>query len=84
MRVASPSARCAEVDGVTGRRYRPDAAGVYDMTPRDAKALIAYGGFRPSELGVTSRALGFRCPECGFGSWFRTCSKCGHQAAREG
>lgn len=83
MRVASPARECVEIDGVTGRRYN-FRNGMADVHPRDAKAIVQYGGFVPSALGVTARRhLGFRCEDCGFGSFFKTCSRCGGQGVRE-
>jgi hypothetical protein len=84
VRIGSPSSKVIEVDGLSGRRYKPDSSGVYHVPDkRDAKALIEYGGFVVSEMGTTSKAVGFRCEDCGFGSWFKTCSKCGGKAVRE-
>lgn len=82
MRVATPAKECVEIDGVTGRRYN-FRKGIADVHPSDAKAIAEFGGFIPSMTGVTSRGLGYRCIECGFGSFFRVCSRCGGQAARE-
>jgi DNA-directed RNA polymerase subunit RPC12/RpoP len=31
----------------------------------------------PYDKGDAQR--GFTCVECGFGSWFRKCSRCGHE-----
>lgn len=83
MKVIAPAKAVAEVDGVTGRRYKA-RDGVYDMAPRDARALIKAGGFLPSLAGTTSRAAGYRCPACGFGSFFRCCSRCGGTCVKEG
>lgn len=83
MKVVAPARAVAEVDGVTGRRYKA-RDGVYDMAPRDARALIKVGGFLPSLSGTTSRAAGYRCGGCGFGSFFTTCSRCGGNAHKEG
>lgn len=82
MKVAAPDAGCKQVDGLTGRRYTA-RDGIYDMHPRDARALIAEGGFAPSLSGVTARGLGWRCPACRFGSFFRTCSRCGETCVKE-
>lgn len=82
MKVASPDSRCIEIDGVNGRRY-DFRKGIADVSDRDAKALVKAGGFIPSMAGTTRAGLGFRCIECGFGSWFKTCSRCGGVAVRE-
>lgn len=82
MRVAAPDSAVREVDGITGRRYR-SRDGVYDMHPRDAAALIKAGGFTPNLGGRTSG--GYRCTTdgCGFGSFFKTCSRCGGTCEKE-
>ncbi|WP_327088540.1 hypothetical protein OIE66_40530 [Nonomuraea sp. NBC_01738] len=82
MRVIAPAKTCVEVDGLSGRRYRA-RDGVYEMSERDGRALVAAGGFRPSLTGATSRAAGYRCPSDGFGSFFTTCSRCGGPCERE-
>jgi hypothetical protein len=82
MRVVAPARACVEVDGVTGRRYRAKD-GVYEMSPRDGRALVAAGGFLPSLSGATSRTTGYRCGRCGFGSFFTTCSRCGGTCTKE-
>lgn len=71
-----------EIDGVTGRRYAAKG-GVFDMHPTDARALRAIGGAPCSLSGATRQGMGFRCPECGFGSYFRACSRCGARTVRE-
>jgi len=82
MKVVAPARAVAEVDGLSGRRYKA-RDGVYDMAPRDARALIKAGGFAPSLAGTTSAGLGWRCPACSFGSFFRCCSRCGGECERE-
>ena len=82
MRVCAPDGAVREVDGVTGRRYKT-GDGVYDMRPTDAKALVAVGGFLPSLTGHAARRNGYRCHDCGFGSFFRRCSRCGGDCTRE-
>jgi hypothetical protein len=82
MKVVAPAKAVAEVDGVTGIRYRA-RDGIYDMAPRDARALIKAGGFVPSLSGITSERTGYRCEACGFGSFFRRCSRCGGTCERE-
>jgi hypothetical protein len=81
MKVVAPARAVAEVDGVTGARYKA-RDGIYDMSDRDGKALVAAGGFLPSLAGATSASTGFRC-SCGFGSYFKTCSRCGGTCERE-
>lgn len=64
--------------GTTG--YRPDGGGLYNVdNPSHARRMKAEGFFEASLMGpVTNREnLGYTCPDCGFGSWFRKCSRCG-------
>lgn len=82
MKVAAPDRGCVEVDGLSGRRYRA-RDGIYNMTVRDGRALIVAGGFAPSVAGHTRSAIGYRCTACGFGSFFRTCSRCGATCVKE-
>lgn len=82
MKVAAPDRACLEVDGLSGRRHRAQA-GFYQMAARDGRALVAAGGFLPSLAGHTHSKIGYRCPGCGFGSYFRTCSRCGSTCQRE-
>jgi len=63
------------------RSYNPDKKGVITVdNPTHAKRLKAEGFFEASLMGpTTNENLGFTCIECGFGSWFRKCSRCGHE-----
>jgi hypothetical protein len=72
--VAAPDGRVREVDGPSGIRYQ-SRDGLYRMLPADAAALRAVGGFAPNIGGRTTRG-GYRCTGCGFGSFFRRCSRC--------
>ena len=82
MKVATPNEKCVEIQGPTGRTYN-FRNGFQDVHPRDAKAIVAEGGFIPSMTGTTSAGVGYRCTGCGFGTWFTTCSRCGSSATRE-
>ena len=83
-RVVSPTRRLAEVDSSHAPiRYRPDKDGVFEVTDRDAKLLIAYGGFLQPVAGMGGRHEGYRCMDCGFGSWFTKCSRCQGECVRE-
>ena len=63
------------------RKYNPDKKGVINVeNPRHAAQMKAEGFFEASLMGATTKEnLGFTCSECGFGSWFRKCSRCGHE-----
>lgn len=82
MKVVAPAKAVHEVDGLSGRRYKA-RDGIYEMSARDGKALVQAGGFLPSLAGATSKTTGFRCQACGFGSFFRCCSRCGGACERE-
>jgi len=65
---------------------RADKSGMYSVdNPKDIKALKAEGftesALNPFEQGDTTR--GYTCLECGFGSWFRKCSRCGSEYPSE-
>lgn len=81
MRVCAPDGAVREVDS-RGRRYR-SKDGVYDMPESEARRLVAAGGFMPSLAGHTARSIGFVCRGCGFGSFFKTCSRCGGDCRKE-
>ena len=70
---------------IGNRTYRPDAKGIYTVENAAAqKALKAEGFFEASLMGPTTDGnVGFTCVECGFGSWFAKCSKCGHNNAKD-
>jgi hypothetical protein len=64
------------------RSYNPDRHGVITVeNANHARQMKAEGFFEASLMGPTTRndLLGFNCVECGFGSWFRVCSRCGHE-----
>ncbi len=82
---------CREIDAPSGRRYYAQGGrkgyqqgGSFDMTPGDAKAAVAMGGAIASLSGPTRSSVGFRCTACGFGSFVKTCSRCGSECVREG
>lgn len=64
---------------VGNRSYKPSRSGVYTVSDYDAKAMKAEGFFEASLMGPTLNAnLGYTCTECGFGSWFKKCGRCGN------
>jgi hypothetical protein len=85
---------CHQLDSpLTGRRYYAKGAralegsvrgGVFDMHPADAAMAVKMGGAIASEAGTARRALGWRCPACGFGSFLKRCGRCGAECEREG
>lgn len=83
VRVGAPDHLVAEVDGITGRRYKATGGGMYEMHPRDAAALVKAGGFTPG-VGMALAGGGYQCPGCGFKAVVRTCSRCGERCLKPG
>jgi len=75
---------------VGNRTYRADRQGLYVVENSSDRAAMKREGFTdaslsPYEKGDAGR--GFTCGECGFGSWFRKCSRCGNvngESVRDG
>lgn len=63
------------------RKYNRDKRGGINVeNPKHIKQMKDEGLFEASLMGATTdRQLGFTCNECGFGSWFRKCGRCGHE-----
>ena len=66
---------------IGGKSYYQSRQGSFEVTnPKHIKAMKAEGFFEASMMGATTdQTLGYTCSECGFGSWFRKCSRCGHE-----
>lgn len=66
---------------IGSRTYRPNKGGLYEVSsPRDQRAMKAEGFVEASLMGATTESnLGYTCTQCGFGSWFIKCSRCGHE-----
>jgi hypothetical protein len=62
------------------RKYNQNKKGMIEVSnSKDAKALKSEGFFEAILMVTTDNpTLGFICTECGFGSWFRKCSRWGH------
>ena len=68
---------------IDGTRYNQHD-GYFYMKPEHVKAHLNHGNLpTPAAAGPVGRRGGFRCPACGFGSFFLTCSRCGAQCERE-
>lgn len=84
---------CQQIDSpVTGTRYYARGAsafegrvrgGVFEMSDVDARMAVRMGGAIASLAGTARRALGWRCPACTFGSYLKTCGRCGAECVRE-
>ncbi len=84
MKVVPQASNCREIE-VGGRIYRRKPNGLFDMPEAAAKYTIALeGGQLPALSGSTRRSIGYRCQDCGFGSFLKSCSKCGGECEREG
>ena len=70
---------------IGGKSYYQSRQGSFEVTnPKHIKAMKAEGFFEASMMGATTdQTLGYTCTECGFGSWFRKCSRCGHEISAE-
>lgn len=62
------------------RRYRGGI--VTPVDSHDETALREYGA-TPAGLATGMGGNGRRCVDCGFASWFTTCSRCGGTCTRE-
>lgn len=81
-RLVAPNDGAREVDIRTPRgtkRYRGKSGGMYEVdNPADINTMRASGFTEASLMGVaTNTGTGYPCRSCGFGSWFKKCSKCG-------
>ena len=64
------------------RKYNQNKKGIIEVNnSKDAKALKSEGFFEASLMGPTTNSanIGFTCTQCGFGSWFMKCGRCGHE-----
>lgn len=79
-RLVAPADGLKEVDVSSGSRkyrYKTDRGGVYTVnSPNHIRQMKEQGFIEASLMGVT-KAIGFNCKECGFGSFFKKCSRCG-------
>lgn len=62
--------------------YRAGRDGLINVdNPKHARQMKAEGLGEASTSGMIV-GKGFPCTECGFGSWFKKCSRCGHENER--
>lgn len=62
--------------------YTPGRDGTVEVdNPRHERALRQWGAFS-ANLGGRTRG-GYRCGACGFGSYLKTCSRCGGTCDKE-
>ena len=88
-RLIAPDKGVRGIDVTTERgtkKYDVDRKGVINVeNPKHARQMKSEGFFEASLNGATlnSENLGYTCVECGFGSWFKKCSKCGHDMSAD-
>ncbi len=81
VRVPAEDIKQVQAD-INGRRYTANR-GWFEMPDADARVHLAAGNLpTPNMIGAASRAFGYRCKACGFGSYFTTC-RCGGTCVRE-
>jgi DNA-directed RNA polymerase subunit RPC12/RpoP len=71
---------------IGGTSYRPDRKGIYNVeSAAHGRAMKAEGFFEAALNPYDSKdgERGYTCVECGFGSWFLKCSRCGHENTKE-
>jgi hypothetical protein len=74
----------AQVQASDGRTWGGNHPGrVFDVADDVARDVVAVGGAYASLSGTTRQRIGYRCPACGFGSFTRTCGRCGQECHRE-
>jgi hypothetical protein len=67
-------------------KVNPNKKGIFEVNnPKLAKQLKKEGFFEASLMGTSNnRNIGYTCLECGFGTWFRKCSRCGYENLANG
>jgi hypothetical protein len=81
-RLLSPDDACKGVDVPFGRGQRYDGNVINVSDPVHARALKAAGYTAAAISGGPARTSGYRCADCNFASFFRTCSRCGASCER--
>jgi hypothetical protein len=83
MRVPAEDRRQVQTE-IDGRRYTA-RGGFFEMPEHDARIHMQSANYgRWGIAGVPRPKSGYRCPDCSFGSFFKTCSRCGAECVREG
>lgn len=78
-KMVAPDKGVKETD-IGNKRYRVDRNGVYNVENLShVKAMKHEGYIEASLMGATKTQLGYTCSQCGFGSWFKKCSRCGSE-----
>ena len=57
--------------------YRADRSGLINVENDKHAAQMKAEGLGQAGIGGVAKTNGFPCKKCGFGSFFKQCSKCG-------
>ena len=62
--------------------YKADRSGLINVDNPKHAAQMKAEGLGVASAGGVADAEGFPCSQCGFGSYFKKCSRCGHENER--
>ena len=62
--------------------YKADRSGLINVDNPKHAAQMKAEGLGVASAGGIADTEGFPCSECGFGSYFKKCSRCGHENER--
>ena len=62
--------------------YRADRSGLINVDNPKHAAQMKAEGLGVASAGGVADTEGFPCSQCGFGSYFIKCSRCGHENER--
>lgn len=62
--------------------YRADRSGLIHVDNPKHAAQMKAEGLGVASAGGVADTEGFPCSQCGFGSYFKKCSRCGHENER--
>lgn len=85
-RLVAPADQLKQLDVRTeARKYRYKVKGdgtFHVENPNHARQMREEGFIDASLMGITTQPVGFPCKNCGFGSFFAKCSRCGQTNER--
>jgi len=62
--------------------YKADRSGLINVDNPKHAAQMKAEGLGVASAGGVADTEGFPCSQCGFGSYFKKCSRCGHENER--
>jgi hypothetical protein len=72
-----------EVETSRGKKViRAGKDGLFDVQDPKLARQLKKEGLGEAGLNGFSTSGGYPCTSCGFGSWFKKCSRCGHENDR--